>query len=336
MFSVSNTIVLYFLSILLLSSVAISQKCNPQDKKVLLQIKKELNNSSLLASWNPHTDCCHWDWIDCLGTTNRVMWLVFQAPDVPDTRAIGHIPPSIGDLPFLERFEFQNFPKIIGPIPSTFAKLKNLKYLTITKTNVYGPIPSFLSQLKNLETVDLSSNKLTGQIPSSLSQLPNIKLLHLGDNKLIGPIPDSFGSFKKPSPEIYLYSNKLSGPIPTSFGQLDPERLDLSRNRLVGDASILFGSKKRLVYLSRNLLSFDFSKVNFPKKSLAILNLNHNNIYGKIPAVITKVEDFREFNVSYNFLCGQIPQGGYLHTRFDVFSFNHNKCLCGSPLPKCK
>jgi hypothetical protein len=48
------------------------------------------------------------------------------------------------------------------------------------------------------------------------------------------------------------------------------------------------------------------------------------------------VEDFQEFNVSYNLLCGEIPQGGYLHTRFDVFSYYHNKCLCGSPLPKCK
>jgi Leucine-rich repeat (LRR) protein len=322
---------------LLLSPVAISQKCNPQDKKALLQIKKELNNSSLLDSWDPHTGCCGWVWIDC-DTNNRVWWLVIQSPDVPNNNIVGHIPPSVGDLPSLERLEFLNFPKITGPIPSTIAKLKNLKYLTISGTNVFGPVPSFLGQLKNLELIDLSSNKLTGTIPSSFSQLPKIDTLNLANNKLTGPIPNSFGSFKKPSPDIYLFNNRLSGSIPASLGQIDLERLDLSRNRFVGDASMLFGSNKRLQYLdlSRNLFSFDFSKVDFPKKSLTILNLNHNNIYGKIPPAVTKVEDFREFNVSYNLLCGEIPQGGYLHTRFDVFSYYHNKCLCGSPLPKCK
>ncbi|GAU23458.1 hypothetical protein TSUD_331560 [Trifolium subterraneum] len=336
MFSGSN-IVLCFLSLSLLSPVAISEKCHPQDKKVLLQIKKEFNNSSMLSSWNPHTGCCGWDWIVCHSTTNRIRWLTFQAPDVPNTRLVGHIPASVGNLPFLERLEFQNLPKFTGSIPSSIAKLKNLMYLTITETNVFGPIPSFLGQLKNLELLELSFNKLTGPIPSSLSQLPKIRSLYLRSNKLAGLILDSFGLFKKPSPDILLSDNRLSGPIPASLGQIDLERLDLSKNRFVGDASVLFGSKKRLQYLdlSRNLFSFDFSKVDFPK-SLGMLDLNHNNIYGKIPVALTKVEDLGLFNVSYNLLCGNIPQGGYLHTRFDVFAYYHNKCLCESPLPKCK
>ncbi|KAL5071704.1 hypothetical protein RYX36_022591 [Vicia faba] len=49
-------IALTFLSLLLLSPVTFYEKCNPQDKKVLLRIKQELNNPYLLASWDPKTD----------------------------------------------------------------------------------------------------------------------------------------------------------------------------------------------------------------------------------------------------------------------------------------
>jgi SPP1 gp7 family putative phage head morphogenesis protein len=124
----------------------------------------------------------------------------------------------------------------------------------------------------------------------------------LDRNKLTGPIPESFGSFKKPGPDIILSHNQLSGPIPASLGQIDPERIDLSRNKLEGDASVLFGNKKRtqILDLSRNLLSFDFSKVDFPKQSLIWLDVNHNKIYGKIPTALTEVENLQQFNVSYN------------------------------------
>jgi hypothetical protein len=332
-------LVLCFLSFLLLSPVALSEKCNPQDKKVLLRIKKELNNPYLLASWDPHTDCCDWYCVECDIKTHRITALIMQS-SVPDTNLSGPIPPSVGDLPYLENLEFHKLPRLTGPIQPTIAKLTKLKYLFIEYTNVSGPIPSFLAQLKNLQLLHLSTNNLSGPIPSSLSQLPNLESLHLDRNKLTGPIPESFGSFKKPGPDIILSHNQLSGPIPASLGQIDPERIDLSRNKLEGDASVLFGNKKRtqILDLSRNLLSFDFSKVDFPKQSLIWLDVNHNKIYGKIPAALTKVENLQQFNVSYNRLCGEIPQGGTgrLQDRFDVYAYLHNKCLCGSPLSKCK
>ncbi|XP_058748554.1 polygalacturonase inhibitor-like [Vicia villosa] len=330
-------IALSFLSLLLLTPVTFSEKCNPQDKKVLLKIKQELNNPYLLASWDPKTDCCDWYCIECDIKSHRITALIIQ-DSVPYTNLSGQIPPSVGDLPYLQNLEFHKLPRLTGPIQPTIAKLKNLKYLFIEYTNVSGPIPSFLSQLTNLQLLHLSTNNLTGSIPSSLSQLPNLESLHLDRNKLTGPIPESFGSFKKPGPDIILSHNQLSGPIPASLGQIDPERIDLSRNKLEGDASVLFGSKKRtqILDVSRNLLSFDLSNVDFPKQSLIWLDLNHNKIYGKIPVALTKVENLQQFNVSYNLLSGQIPQGGELQKRFDVYAYFHNKGLCGSPLPPCK
>ncbi|XP_058739511.1 polygalacturonase inhibitor-like [Vicia villosa] len=334
-----QSLALCFLSLLLLSPFATSEQCNPQDKKALLQIKKHFNTSKTLELWDPKTDCCNWVWIQCHPTTNRVTGLVMKFDfNTPSTDIAGHIPSSVAQLPYLENLEFNSFPKLTGTINPVISNLKHLKYLVISSTGISGTIPSFLSQFQNLELLDLSRNSLTGTIPSTLSQLPKITTLRLNSNKLTGQIPNTFGSFKKPGPDIYLSTNRLSGHIPASLGQLDPQSIDLAANKLEGDASFLFGSKKRtmVIDLSRNLLSFDLSKVGVPK-SLTFLHLDHNYIYGKIPQVLTKVDDLGWFNVSYNLLCGEIPQGGRVNLqRFGVLSFYHNKCLCGSPLPKCK
>jgi hypothetical protein len=345
------TIALSLLSLLLLSFSPIGfgsvapitpiegYKCHPQDKKVLLQIKKDFNNPYLLSSWDPKTPCCGWNAIQCDEKTNRVNSIsIFDRGLL--TKFSGHIPPSIGDLPYLESLNFDTLPYLTGPIQPTIAKLKNLKYLYIEHTNVSGPVPAFLGQLKNLVFLHLSGNNLTGTIPSSLSQLPKITSLRLDGNKLTGSIPESFGSFQKPGPDLVLARNQLSGPIPVSLGKLDTDRIDLSRNKFVGDASFLFGRNKRtqIIDISRNLFSFDFSKVDFPKKSLQTLDISHNKIYGKLPVTLTIVENFQNFNVSYNQLCGEIPHGGSgrLQDRFDQYAYLHNKCLCGAPLSKCK
>jgi len=324
----------WFLTLLLLSPVAFSELCNPQDKKVLLQIKKDFNNPYLLASWNPDTDCCQWYCVECHPKTHRITSLVILS-SVPETNLSGPIPPSVGNLPYLETLRFHKLPKLTGPIQPTIAKLTKLKELTISWTNVSGPVPPFLAQFTNLQFLDLSFNNLSGSIPNSLSQLPNLLSLRLDRNKLTGPIPDSFGSFKRPGPSLLLSHNQLSGPIPASLANIDPRRIDFSRNKLEGDGSMLFGSNKttQAVDVSRNLLAFDLSNVEF-STSLISLDLNHNKITGKIPVGLTAVDFLQGFNVSYNRLCGEIPQGGRLQ-KFDVDAYFHNKCLCGSPLPSC-
>ncbi|XP_062168237.1 polygalacturonase inhibitor-like [Alnus glutinosa] len=313
----------------LLFSSAHSELCNPKDKKVLLQIKAALNNPYLLASWNPATDCCDWYCVTCNSTSHRINSLTIFAGEIS-----GQIPAEVGDLPYLENLEFHKLSNLTGPIQPAIAKLKNLNFLTLSWTNLSGPVPDFLSKLKNLNSLDLSFNDLSGSIPSSLSLLPNLNGLRLDRNKLTGPIPESFGNFTK-VPDLYLSHNQLTGKIPASFAKMDFSVIDLSRNKLEGDASVVFGSNKttQIVDLSRNLLQFDLSKVQFPK-SLTSLDLNHNNITGSIPVAMTAL-NLQFLNVSYNRLCGKIPVGGKLQS-FDYSSYFHNRCLCGSPLPNCK
>ncbi|KAK2979813.1 hypothetical protein RJ640_010704 [Escallonia rubra] len=307
-----------------------AERCNPHDKKVLLQIKADLGNPYHLASWNPNTDCCDWYVVECSLTTNRIIALtVFQA------NISGQIPPAVGNLPYLEELEFHHITNLTGQIPSAITKLKNLKELRLSFTNLSGPVPSFLSQLKNLTLLELNYNQLTGTIPPSIAKLTNLLAVHLDRNQLTGEIPAEFGKFTGSTPDLYLSHNQLTGSVPKSLGSLNFTTLDFSRNKLVGDISFLFGTNKtiQIVDFSRNMFEFDLSKVKFPA-SLTSLDLNHNKIFGSLPASLTSL-NFQYLNVSYNRLCGQIPQGGKLQT-FDIYSYLHNKCLCGSPLPACK
>ncbi|KAL8490986.1 hypothetical protein ACS0TY_022844 [Phlomoides rotata] len=321
---------LLLFSLLILSQPLPSHsiRCNPQDKKVLLKIKQEFNNPYHLASWDPATDCCYWYIVKCDRKTNRIAQFNLFSANIS-----GQIPASIGDLPYLEYLTFHKITNLTGTIPPSITKLTNLKYLTISNTNISGPIPSFLSQMKNLTSLDLAFNYFSGEIPNSLPQLRNLYALRLDRNQLTGSIPDSFGEFAPSLQYLYLSHNRLSGMVPKALGDLNFTSLELQRNGLNGDVSFLFGKNKTIqtADLSRNMLEFDLSNVEFPA-SLGYLDLNHNRITGSLPEGLMAVNFL---NVSYNQLCGRIPVGGRLQ-ELDYTSYFHNRCLCGAPLPDCK
>ncbi|KAH6832427.1 polygalacturonase inhibiting protein 1 [Perilla frutescens var. hirtella] len=306
-------------------------RCNPADKQVLLKIKEAFNNAYEFASWNPDTDCCYWYIVKCDRKTNRIINL-----NVITANLSGPIPDAVADLPYLQSLTFHKITNLTGTIPLSLTRLTNLKMLTISWTNLSGPIPSYLSLLKNLTFLDLSFNNFTGSIPPSLSGLRNLDGLRLDRNKLTGTIPDSFGDLPASLQYLYLSHNHLSGNIPRAWANLNFTSIELQRNAIQGDVSALFGKNKsiQIVDLSRNMLQFDLSNVEFPD-SLRTLDLNHNRIIGSLPASLAEVDSLTFLNVSYNRLCGRIPTGGVLQ-EMDYSSYFHNKCLCGAPLPDCK
>ncbi|PHU06610.1 Polygalacturonase inhibitor [Capsicum chinense] len=321
---------LFFLSQFLLS---LSERCNPDDKKALLEIKRGLGNPYDLITWDPKTDCCS-DWVkatlSCDEKTNRVTVLNLFQINSP-----GHLSPAVGDLSYLQTLDINNVRNLSGPIPPTIAKLLKLTFLRISQTNISGPVPEFLTHLKNITYINLSYNNLVGTIPPSLSQLPNLEFLRLDRNKVTGTIPESLSNLAPKLTYLYLGHNQLTGIVPNSFAGWSFDTIDLSRNMLEGDISFLFGKDKTTfeMLLDHNKFNFDFSKLTFGNR-LARLDLNHNKIYGSLPTILTK-QSWQLFNVSYNSLCGKIPQGGSMQ-RFDQYSYFHNKCLCDAPLPPCK
>jgi hypothetical protein len=164
--------------------------------------------------------------------------------------------------------------------------------------------------------------------------LPSLSGILFNNNKLTGSIPASYGYLNNSSvATLDLSYNNLSGKLPISLAKLDIYLVELAYNKFEGDASMLFGSNKKtlVIDISGNNFEFDFGKIEL-SKTITTLDLSHNKIYGNFPM---GMENVTLLNVSYNRLCGEIPKVGYFNT-FDVSSFVHNKCLCGSPLPSCK
>ncbi|KAK1412883.1 hypothetical protein QVD17_34470 [Tagetes erecta] len=298
------SILLIILICLPTPSLSKQNACNKNDEKTLLNIKKSLGNPNILASWHKTLDCCQWDGIYCTLNTGRVTDVnIFSASD----NISAQFPPEIGDLPYLQNLALINLTNLYGQIPSSFTKLTRLNSLAITSTSLSGPIPSFLSELKNLMFLDLSYNKFTGSIPESL------------------------GWFNRQV--LYLSNNRLTGNVPKSLGYVNFTKVDFSENQLTGDLSMFFGSNKtiRVAHFFRNHFQFNLSEVDELPESLWDLQLDHNKIYGSLSAAFAS-ESLQYLNVSYNRLCGKIPQG---LQKADETSFFHNRCLCGSPLPAC-
>ncbi|PON87918.1 LRR domain containing protein, partial [Trema orientale] len=179
-----STFTLLF-STTLLFHPSLSELCNPNDKKVRLQIKKGFKDPYVLTSWKPDTDCCvDWYCVTCDPKTNRT-----NALFVVKGGLSGQIPPQIGDLPYLENLELHKNENLTGPIPHAITNLKHLKFLSLDWNSLSGSVPDFLSQLKNLTFLQLSFNNLTGPIPGSLSKLPYLWSLRLDRNKLTGTGP---------------------------------------------------------------------------------------------------------------------------------------------------
>uniref|UniRef100_A0ACD5YNQ9 Uncharacterized protein n=1 Tax=Avena sativa TaxID=4498 RepID=A0ACD5YNQ9_AVESA len=303
--------------------------CHPGDKATVLAITAALGQPDAPGQFNR---CCDWYDVSCDDLGRVVGLYLFQQPELTGT-----IPPAIGDLTHLQDLLLHKLPALSGPIPPAIGKLSNLSMLRIYWTGVSGPVPSFLGALKKLTFLDLSFNSLTGTIPASLGSIPNLSGINLSRNRLTGAIPSPFLSKSADQVYLWLSHNNLTGPIPAEFAAVNFGRLDLSRNALTGDASGLFGRGKELDYidLSRNAFDFDLSRVVFPEQ-LDFVDVSHNAISGGIPAQVANLTYLQYFNVSYNRLCGALPTGGRM-AQFDLYDFQHNKCLCGAPLfPPCK
>ncbi|KAI3840247.1 hypothetical protein MKX03_021662 [Papaver bracteatum] len=305
-------------------------KCHPSDFKALMKMKNSITMSQVVySSWFQNTDCCNWIGITCDDKTNRIGGIYLFVGELS-----GKIPPSVGDLSHLEALTIRYFKNITGPIPQSITKLKHLQVLDLDHLSLSGPVPHFLNQLTLLTRLDLSGNQFSGSIPPNLSDLKNIRSIHLDGNKLTGSIPESFEKFTGNVLDLYLGGNKLTGRVPKYLGTLNGA-IDLSRNKLIGDASFLINPNHTYIDLSRNEFEFDLSKVKFPK-DLNIFDISHNKIFGGIPDEIKNLESLYTLKVGYNRLCGKIPTGGIMK-RFKSTSFYNNKCLCGSPLTiSCK
>ncbi|XP_058729115.1 receptor-like protein 7 [Vicia villosa] len=193
-------------------------------------------------------------------------------------------------------------------VPETFANFKNLTTLSLSSCGLIGTFPQKIFQIETLSIIDLSFNyDLHGLFLNSLSNLTHLTSLGLSHNNLSGEFPSSL--FTLPSLELIdLSFNRLNGSLELDkFLKLkNLTTLDLSYNNIsidvnVADVDLSLIPKFRYLSLaSCNLKLFPSFLIN--QSTMFSLDLSNNQIQGKIPNWIWKLQDLISLNISHNFL----------------------------------
>ncbi|XP_058729218.1 receptor-like protein 7 [Vicia villosa] len=193
-----------------------------------------------------------------------------------------------------------------GTIPHTISNMRFLSHLDLSYCQFNGTLPNSISNLSHLTYIDLSHNSLSGGIPSSLFTLPSLEQVHLSFNSLKGSLNLN---------EVLKLGNLTT--------------LDLSYNNISIDVNVanvdlsLIPKFQYLSLASCNLKSFPSFLIN--QSTLFSLDLSNNQIKGKIPNWIWKLEYLDFLNISHNFLTNLEGPFQSLTSKLEVLDLHHNK-----------
>ncbi len=124
-----------------------------------------------------------------------------------------------------------------------------------------------------VEMLNLENNNLKGELPDKISDLKALQTLILSWNSLEGEIPESICELEDLS-GFLIKQNRLTGEIPSAIGSLPLMTLDVTYNSLTGN--------------------IPESIADIMNENLNRINLNNNNLSGKVPAAIIENEYFNE------------------------------------------
>ncbi|KAL2476288.1 Leucine-rich repeat protein kinase family protein [Abeliophyllum distichum] len=225
----------------------------------------------------------------------------------------GSIPMEIENLSMLQ-IVYLGANKLIGNIPNEIGNLSALVYLDLDRNsfielrllnfdgNQLTNDPSMLEldflisliNCRQLKDIRIGTNSFDGMLPRALGNLSaSIQAFTTAFCGIKGIIPNEIGNMSNLI-ELRIGGNELTGIIPDTLGQLTKvQMLRLNDNKLPGQYMSTFA-----IWPFGNLIA------------LQNLDLSQNNLYGVIPKSLEKLEDLVYFNVSFNELSGEIPNGG--------------------------
>ena len=262
----------------------------------------------------------------------------------------GSFPPELGNLSKLEELGMAyNGGFRPSEIPPNFTKLKNLKNLWMTQSNLMGEIPQTIGEMAALEHLDLSSNSLSGEIPSSLFLLKNLTNIYLQKNQLsgeIGPtieasnllgidvsnnnlsgrIPEDFGKLSKLE-ALVLFSNQFTGEIPESIGNLTALKdVRLFSNNLSGVLPPNFGRYSKLegFEVSSNSFTGGLPENLCAGGKLEGLVTFDNKLTGEFPESLGSCRTLKIVMVYNNSLSGKVPAGLWTLANISQLMLSHN------------
>ncbi|MCD7458764.1 hypothetical protein HAX54_039102 [Datura stramonium] len=304
-FDTSGVVYLCTLGVLLVNVV--SGDTNPNDFKILNDLRNGLENPELLQWPSKGNDPCGppaWPHVFC--SRNRVTQIQVQSLGLK-----GPLPQNLNELDKLQNLGLQNN-SFSGKLP-TFSGLSDLKYAYLDK-NQFDTIPAdFFNGLSSVQVLALDENpfnKSGWSIPTELqdsTQLTNFSCVHCN---IVGPVPDFFGKLSSLT-ALKLSYNRLTGKIPDTFRDSMLQILWLNNQDNPGMTGPidLIGTMNQLM----------------------LLWLQGNSFSGLIPDTIGDLNSLKELDVNGNQLVGLIPQG-LANLNLSALDLNNNKLM--GPIPK--
>ncbi|OMP01420.1 hypothetical protein COLO4_11893 [Corchorus olitorius] len=292
------------LSFILLFCIEGNNCCLEEERKALLELKKEFVHSFLgintvLTSWidNPKNDCCFWERVTCNSTNGHVIELSLHS--LIQDEGEGVVLKSSANWDQISLF--QNFEHL---------RILNLSFNQLPDWNVTSGYKSF-SRLKRLETLDLGGNAFTNNILKSLNlkafaKLSKLKYVDLSQNQFNNDIMKFLGTLPSLT-SVDLSGNNLEG----SLTKLEVDELSNLKVLILRD-NLLYGfegSYKNLEILDLKNNSFS---VNIPPNigelsSLKALSLSQNFLGGILSPSLCKLKKLQELDLSHNFFGGVLP-----------------------------
>nr|XP_025675714.1 receptor-like protein EIX2 [Arachis hypogaea] len=256
----------------------------------------------------------------------------------------GQLPQTLPHFQSLETLSLYNN-DLNGLIPNWVGQLEQLKRLDLSDNSFSGSISTSLGNLSSLTYLNLAFNGLTG-IVSEQNFLSLSKLNHLvlGSQYLIFDFDSEWiPPFQLQFLELtYLTSNKLPSwiytqnsltllaivnsriplELPNKFWKFvsdQVEYLDLSNNSINVDMSNVLLNSKVVVLGENNLrggvpqvspnvtLLREISDCWMYWRSLLYVNLESNNLVGKIPHSMSSLSNLIALNLYNNMLSGEVP-----------------------------
>ena len=265
--------------------------------------------------------------------------------DLYSNQLRGGIPSELSNLTNLTDLSL-GANKLTGSIPSELGMLKSLEELSLNQNQLTGSIPSELGQLTQMRHLYLYANQLTGSIPPELGQLTNLRILNLFGNLLSSGIPSELGQLTKLTHLLLYHNPSLTGTLPPELARLRAlESLILVYTQVCVPSTPVFEAwlesieEKHFIWcerpvVDRELLVKLYESTNGPNWSdktnwlsseslgnwfgvgtnamgrVEQLNLEANNLSGRLPGELGRLADLTDLNLSGNpSLSGPLPRG---------------------------
>ena len=316
------------------------------DCATLLGLESTLDERGEL-NWRAGLSMESWDGIfmDATGVTHLLL---------THKELIGQIPAELADLPSLKVLElggnafYGTIPEELGARvdpndPTSDPKLKNLIRLYLWGSNIPTKHPDYdthYPQLPDNEFYDVivhptirdGNTPLGGEIPASLGNLTSLRELRLDSNAFSESIPDSITNLTALT-YLSLSNNRLSGSLPTNIGNLiQLQNLGVTQNQLSGDLPTSIENLTKLQYLGLGDNDFTGNIPNLGRMtSLFSLDMNDNELDGRIPSALGSLSKLTSINLARNNLSGSIPSALGNLSQLQFLDLDQNELDGGIP-----